>query len=139
MNMLKGVYILVISVGKEISINVGALGEIDFRKGLYTYVGSSQTNLAKRIERHLKRDKRKFWHIDYLLDGNNAKVLKTFFKKEKKSEECKIAKRISERSKLIKGFGSSDCNCKSHLFWVKDFNSLIEFIKIELSFIQSTM
>jgi len=66
MSMVKGVYVLVVSVDKDVNVNIGALGSIGFEKGLYAYVGSAQNGLEKRIERHRRRAKRKFWHIDYI-------------------------------------------------------------------------
>jgi len=103
MSMVKGVYVLVVSVGKDISVNVGALGCVNFEKGLYAYVGSAQNNLEKRIERHLRKAKRKFWHIDYLLEDGKVKVLKVFRKKAGKSDERKIAKNMSEKGVAIEG------------------------------------
>ena len=126
--MAKGVYILVVSVSKDINVNIGALGSVNFEKGLYAYVGSAQNNLEKRIERHLRKTKQKFWHIDYLLDDANVKVLKVFYENAGKSEECKVANKIGERCVPTKGFGSSDCKCKSHLFKLKDYQFLGEFM-----------
>jgi len=118
--MAKGVYVLVISISGDVRVNIGALGGINFKKGLYAYVGSAQKSLEKRIERHLKKVKQKFWHIDYLLENKAVEVLEVFHKEAEKPDECKIAKRISEENVSIKGFGSSDCRCKSHLFQLKD-------------------
>ena len=126
--MAKGIYILVVSVSKDINVNVGALGSVNFEKGLYAYVGSAQNNLEKRIERHLRKTKRKFWHIDYLLDDANVEVLKMFYENSRKSEECKVANKIGERGVPTKGFGSSDCKCQSHLFKVEDSEFLREFM-----------
>jgi Uri superfamily endonuclease len=128
MSMAKGIYVLVISVDKDISVNVGALGVVNFEKGLYAYVGSAQKRLERRIRRHLRRIKRKFWHIDYLLDDDNVEVLKVFFKNAGKSEECKVANKIGERGVPTEGFGSSDCKCKSHLFKLKEYQFLREFM-----------
>ena len=128
MSMTKGIYILVVSVSKDINVNVGALGSVNFEKGVYAYVGSAQNNLEKRIERHLRKTKQKFWHIDYILDDANVKVLKVFPKKAGRLEECKIAKNISEIGVPIKGFGSSDCKCESHLFKLKSHQFLREFM-----------
>jgi Uri superfamily endonuclease len=126
--MTKGIYILVVSVSKDINVNVGALGSVNFEKGVYAYVGSAQNNLEKRIERHLRKTKQKFWHIDYLLDDANVKVLKVLHKKAGRPEECKVASKIGERCVPTKGFGSSDCKCKSHLFKLKDYQFLREFM-----------
>jgi len=126
--MAKGIYILVVSVSKDINVKVGTLGNVNFEKGMYAYVGSAQNNLEKRIERHLRKTKQKFWHIDYILDYDNVKVLKVFYKHAGKSEECKVANKIGERCVPTKGFGSSDCKCKSHLFKLKNYQFLREFM-----------
>jgi Uri superfamily endonuclease len=128
MIMAKGIYVLVISVRKDISLNVGALGIVNFEKGLYVYVGSAQKGLEERIERHLGKNKRKFWHIDYLLDDDNVKVLKVFYERAGKSEECKVASEIGERCVSAEGFGSSDCKCRSHLFKIGRYQFLTEFM-----------
>jgi Uri superfamily endonuclease len=123
---LQGIYVLIIQVTKDINLNIGALGKIAFTKGLYAYVGSAQTNLEQRIKRHLRKEKRRFWHIDYLLDNPAAKITKVLFKKANKTEECKTAKIISKKAKPIPNFGSSDCNCKSHLYHIKNYTLLRE-------------
>jgi Uri superfamily endonuclease len=130
MNALKGIYVLIIQVGEDIDVDVGALGRIAFTKGLYAYVGSAQTNLEQRIKRHLRSEKRKFWHIDYLLDNAAAKIVKVFFKKADKAEECNVAKVIGEKGEPIGGFGCSDCNCKSHLFHIGNYRFLQETMQL---------
>ena len=128
--MLKGVYVLIIRVENDVVICVGALGKIALTKGLYAYVGSAQINLEQRIKRHFGREKTKFWHIDYLLDNVAVKILQAFFKKANKAEECKIAKTIGKRGNSISYFGCSDCNCKSHLFHIKDYRFLQETMQV---------
>ncbi|MDI6847051.1 MAG: GIY-YIG nuclease family protein [Candidatus Bathyarchaeia archaeon] len=125
---MKGVYVLVISVDEDIEVDVGALGSISFEKGLYAYVGSAQNSLEKRVERHLGRVKRKFWHIDYLLDNDAVKVVKVFYKEADKAEECKIAGKLGEKGVAVKNFGCSDCGCVSHLFRVDDYGFLRDFM-----------
>lgn len=124
--MLKGVYTLIIELDADVSVKVGALGKLVFKKGLYAYVGSAQANLEHRIKRHFSREKRLFWHIDYLLNNSAARIVKVFYKQADKSGECTIAKLISERSGPIEGFGCSDCRCKSHLFRIADYRLLEE-------------
>jgi len=125
---MKGVYVLGISVSKDIKVKVGALGIISVEKGLYAYVGSAQNGLEKRIERHLTEAKRKFWHIDYLLGNESANVVKVFYKKAEKSEECSIARMLGERGIAVKNFGCSDCSCASHLFSIGRYSFLREFM-----------
>jgi len=113
---------LIIDIKKNISPIIGTLGKINFKKGKYVYVGSAQNNLEKRIARHLKKKKRKFWHIDYLLAKKNVKVINTYYKKAGKREECKIACLLALTEKPIKNFGNGDCRCISHLFRIVKLN-----------------
>jgi Uri superfamily endonuclease len=124
---VKGVYVLIVSVGKDIRVNVGGLGSIFFEKGLYAYVGSAQNGLERRIERHLRKAKKKFWHIDYLLD-DDVRVVKVFCKEAEKSEECRIAGKLGEVGVPIVNFGCSDCGCVSHLFRINDYGFLRDFM-----------
>ncbi|RLC38053.1 MAG: GIY-YIG nuclease family protein [Candidatus Nealsonbacteria bacterium] len=113
---MKGIYCLLIKVLKTKEILIGRLGKIKFEKGKYIYVGSAQKNLGKRIERHFKKEKKKYWHIDYLLKDKDVKIEKAIlFPFKRKNQECKLAKQISKKGKAIENFGSSDCKCKSHL------------------------
>jgi Uri superfamily endonuclease len=125
---MKGIYVLIISVDKDTAASIGAFPEIKFDKGLYAYVGSAQTNLEKRVARHLSRTKRRFWHIDYLLGMDSVSVLKVLQKKGPRSEECKFAKKLGKIGHAIIGFGSSDCRCESHLFKLKDYEFLREWM-----------
>lgn len=122
---MKGIYALVILVSEHIALAVGALGEVKFDNGLYVYVGSAQTNLEERIARHLRKTKRKFWHIDYLLDAEGVNVVKVLYKEAAKAEECRVAVELGKVGLAIEGFGSSDCHCKSHLFRLPNY----EFLK----------
>ncbi|RLF60544.1 MAG: GIY-YIG nuclease family protein, partial [Thermoplasmata archaeon] len=65
---MKGSYVLIINLKKEKEIEIGRLGRILFNKGYYAYVGSGLNNLEKRVGRHLRKNKKKKWHIDYLLE-----------------------------------------------------------------------
>jgi Uri superfamily endonuclease len=94
------------------------LGALTLNPGLYAYVGSAQTNLEQRIKRHLRKEKRFFWHIDYLLSSDAAKVVKVLYKDAGKTEECAVANALSEKGVPVDGFGCSDCDCRSHLFHI---------------------
>lgn len=118
---MKGIYVLVVSVDRDTKVNVGALGNTFFKKGLYAYVGSAQKSLKKRIDRHLRKEKRSFWHIDYLL-RDVGRVVEVFWKEAEKSEECRVAKELGKTGVPILNFGCSDCSCVSHLFMLGDSN-----------------
>ena len=112
-------YQLLIKVTKDIDLKVGKLGRFFFPVGSYVYTGSAKTNIDKRIERHLSKEKKLHWHIDYLLNNDAVKIIDI-----KKSEmiECSLNKK-TYGTIIIKGFGSSDCNlcCGSHLKYLGDY------------------
>jgi Uri superfamily endonuclease len=126
---MKGIYVLIVSVSKDFSVNVGALGTVRFGRGLYGYVGSAQNGFKRRIERHLGNNKRMFWHIDYLLANDAAEVVRVFYKDAGKLEECRISKKLAERGFPVKGFGSSDCVCNGHLVKIENYDFLREFMR----------
>ncbi len=116
---MKGVYLLFVKVLKDSEIKVGGLGSISFKRGLYVYVGSAQNNLEKRILRHKSKKKKLKWHIDYLTVSRSVKVIAACAYQLPKKYECIIARNLSKVClRSIRGFGSSDCRCVSHLFRV---------------------
>ena len=110
-------YILVLYLPRARRIKVGALGLISFQPGIYFYVGSGGRAPAKRIARHAKRRKKKFWHIDYL--SAHARVVGAFVFEASRSLECPIATALAGAFAAVPRFGSSDCSCTSHLFRVR--------------------
>jgi sugar fermentation stimulation protein A len=113
----RGSYLLMVHIPQPQDIIIGALGTIRFEAGWYLYAGSAQKNLSKRLSRHLRRiRKKKHWHIDYLgpyTDRINAYPIYSY-----RNLECDLAGALENLGgRGIPGFGSSDCRCKSHLFY----------------------
>jgi len=94
-------------------------------KGYYVYTGSAlgrgSTSLEKRLERHLRVNKKVFWHIDRLLAGA-GKVVKVVYAKTTAKMECELNKKLLSllQAKPMRGFGSSDCRygCVGHLLYL---------------------
>jgi Uri superfamily endonuclease len=108
-------------VSEGLKIRVGQLGEVSFKKGDYIYIGSAKGCLEARLQRHLKKKKKTYWHIDYLLKKKKTKILQIWIidkKMEYQTAEVFCQDPITEIIK--KGFGSSDCKCLTHLFFIKD-------------------
>jgi Uri superfamily endonuclease len=114
--MKKGTYQLLIHLPKSVHIRVGRKGKFRFPRGYYIYTGSAKNGFEARINRHLRKDKKLFWHIDYLLD--HASVKRIFLFAHHRASECSLSQRMLEDSKaevIVPKFGASDCNCRSHL------------------------
>ena len=114
--MSKGTYVLRIKVKKDLLLNVGALGKRRFEKGVYLYVGSAMNSLEKRVKRHIKKEKKKRWHIDYLTTAEGVEIEGAYVFREKRIEE-KLSEALSGICKSVDGFGASDMkNVKSNLY-----------------------
>lgn len=117
----RGTYILVIDLKKSQRIAAGKLPETEYKNGIYLYIGKAGNGLQGRLNRHLKKEKRLFWHIDYLLQ---KAMIKEIWIKRDFFYECQTASEIHsylENSIFPqKKFGSSDCNCPSHLLLLPD-------------------
>jgi Uri superfamily endonuclease len=123
---MKGSYILVVELEKDQTIQIGKFGKIYFSSGFYAYVGSALNGLEQRINRHLRKDKKTHWHIDYLL--KQGKISDIFYKKSDTKKECNFVKKFEEKLLPILNFGSSDCKCRSHLFH-GDINDILSVVK----------
>ena len=103
-------------------MKVGVLGILDFPQGFYAYCGSAMGGLAARINRHLRREKKIRWHIDYLL--KEGRVKRVIYAPTHEKLECQLAQRLGADFHSFPGFGSSDCHCPSHLFFSEDLSAL---------------
>jgi Uri superfamily endonuclease len=110
-------YFLFIRLEEDTPIEVGKKGTILFRRGFYCYVGRAKRNVVARLRRHLRQKKRKHWHIDFLLQKGKI----TWVVLLESDAECFLADFL-RRHPLVEdavfGFGSSDCRCPSHLFFL---------------------
>lgn len=110
-----GGYMLILHIPHDSNIPVGSLGNVSFPRGYYVYAGSAKTNLSKRIERHVRKRKKFFWHIDYLRGYADRCIALPI--RSHTSLEHTIADALSQIADWsIPGFGSSDCSCETHLF-----------------------
>lgn len=118
----KGVYVLFLRCLKSCDVRVGSLGSVSLKEGVYAYVGSAfgGGGIKSRLGRHLKTGKKCRWHIDYI--RRHMSVAALCYTLEGAEQEHIIADRFiaSGCEVPMKGFGSSDCGCVSHLFYMKE-------------------
>ena len=117
-----GTYALLLSSARNAVIRVGRLGELRLRRGFYVYVGSAlgPGGVRARVAHHLHPAERPHWHIDYL--KVHASLEAVWFCYGRQTREHRWANRfaaIPGASAPLAGFGSSDCDCESHLFYFR--------------------
>ena len=125
-----GTYAIVLKSTAERSIKVGKLGMLRVQTGYYIYVGSAfgPGGLEARIAHHQRTSHRSRWHIDYIRPA--AKICEMWYTFDPRPREHQWAETLaSARESTIPfpGFGSSDCNCLSHLFYFKSKPTIASF------------
>jgi len=142
-----GIYTLLLFLSKQVTLTIGKLGKQRFPMGYYTYTGSAlgkgASSLKHRIARHLRKDKRRFWHIDYLLADENVSVEAVIVAETNENMECKTnqhIKTIMGAKVQVKGFGASDCrkNCKSHLLYFPEIENADCLVQKLVEYLQSS-
>ena len=136
-----GVYVMVMHLDHDLDLEIGSKGIMHFKKGYYMYVGSAKANLTKRIERHKRKRKKMHWHLDYfrghceMIAGvpirTSGLPLESWSLTHEPypsmpsmpdpdvevSVECALADAVGAIAEWeVPKFGSSDCDCTSHLF-----------------------
>jgi Uri superfamily endonuclease len=131
MTSVIGVYSILLQILKDLTLEVGSLGSMSFLEGFYVYTGSAMGSggISARISRHLRSEKKVFWHIDYLIGTQSIKVFALFSAESKRKLECNVNKSIVSNldASIVSGFGSSDCLtvCGGHLLFMRDIGSQV--------------
>ncbi len=141
-NVDAGAYVLILRLSRRRRLRVGALGDVRFAPGFYAYVGSALRGLDKRLTRHRKREKKLFWHIDYLREA--ADFVTVLPIRTTDDLECEIAGKMRDLAEgSVKDFGASDCKCASHLFFsetnpmnVREFHDMIYYYRADRFFLE---
>ncbi len=137
----RGVYQLHIYLPRATTIEVGRWGTFRFPAGWYVYTGSAMGGLEARVRRHLRREKKLKWHVDYLLQHAEVHRVVTILvcSQARNAVECRtnatslrcvahyeprLECAWNERTLtqpgakvIVERFGSSDCRCASHLIY----------------------
>ena len=118
----RGTYVLVMQCRRAVKVQIGQLSNMCMEIGWYLYIGSAfgSGGLKARVGRHLREQKKKHWHIDYLLP--NITVREIWYRCANRKLEHHWADAILSQPNSaipVLGFGSSDCNCKTHLVYFR--------------------
>lgn len=113
----RGTYSLVVEVTEPATVEVGALGTCRFEPGWYAYAGSARgpggfARVARHREVAAGARNARHWHLDYLL-GHEAASVDATFRTADVDGECAVAAGVGGQP--VPDFGSSDCDCGSHL------------------------
>ena len=117
-----GTYLLILQNHSVQDIQIGRLGNLTVQPGFYVYVGSAfgPGGIPARTAHHKNRQQRLHWHIDYL--KKKSELLEIWFSLDPVRREhqwAEIVRQTPEIQMPMDGFGASDCQCATHLFYSK--------------------
>ena len=123
--MTSGVYCLVMYLDKNRRIRAGR-HEYSFEEGFYCFVNSEPKNLYDKIKNHVSVASRAEKallrsNIDYLLQ--HGYIIEVVKHRTKDRLECQFNQRVLSLPGCeipVRGFGSSDCKCSSHLAYFEE-------------------
>ena len=110
-------------------------------EGRYVYAGSAYGpgGIRARCRRHLRRDKARRWHVDWLASAASEFFVFAF----PGGDECELVARLSKLADVrfpVPGFGSSDCRtCRSHLLQLPPHHAFDQLTLPQLSSGKSTV
>ncbi len=123
-----GTYALIFHLPRPIVLVAGALGRIRLSPGYYVYTGSAlgPGGLRARLGRHVAGPARWHWHVDYL--RARVRPVEIWWQTGAQPREHVWADVLAGLADgAVKGFGVSDCRCRSHLFRFDDRPTLCGF------------
>ncbi|MES0327741.1 MAG: GIY-YIG nuclease family protein, partial [Gammaproteobacteria bacterium] len=128
----KGTYIVLLKSEQSKNIQIGKLAQLEIRKGYYIYIGSAlgPGGVLARLKHHSKISRKPHWHLDYLraeTEFYQAYALLSLDRKE--CEWAVFMAQLAEVSEPMEGFGSSDCNCNTHLFYCSSMVKAVRAIR----------
>lgn len=115
-----GTYVLILHAPVQFSARIGKLGQLTGPAGYYLYSGSAfgPGGIASRLKHHQRIAQRPHWHIDYLRRELPLVGLWYSYDPVKREHDwASILSGLEGASFPMTGFGSSDCNCASHLIY----------------------
>ncbi len=115
----KGAYVLWLSPRREGSVDIGRLGTLSLRPGVYAYVGSAMGpgGIAARVGHHLRVATRPRWHVDYLRAV--CRVVSVWYAVTEERVEHRWVEAVAGLAgaePAMRGFGASDHPGATHLF-----------------------
>jgi Uri superfamily endonuclease len=114
-----GTYVLILRNRRKDHVQIGRWREMEIKPGYYIYVGSAfgPGGVHARVSRHCRSSKPKHWHIDFLSEVATPEG--AWYSHNPKRLEHEWAHALCGMNELsaIEGFGCTDCNCCSHLFF----------------------
>ena len=130
MQSSSGTYALLLRCSVTHRLEIGRLGTLTTRQGVYVYVGSAfgPGGLSARVGYHYKVASRPRWHVDYLRSVTEVQgCWYTLDPRYREHEWAEVLGALPGASIPRPCFGSSDWSCPSHLYYFASAPSVHTF------------
>jgi Uri superfamily endonuclease len=109
-----------VKLGAILTSPLGRLGTMQLQPGYYVYRGSAlgPGGLRARIAYHRKPSPWPHWHIDYLRAHTQIHYIWfSYGARRREHQWARLIQTIGGAKIPLLGFGASDCDCRSHLYF----------------------
>ena len=115
----QGTYLLLLECRIKTRLSIGKLGRMMVMPGYYVYVGSAfgPGGISARVRHHSEIAARPHWHIDYLRTGAELVDIWCIYGSRCEHQWAQSLMHKPITTVPLKGFGASDCDCATHLFY----------------------
>jgi Uri superfamily endonuclease len=125
-----GTYALILSSSTDFGIQIGRLGTMRLHPAYCVYLGSAlgPGGLRARLAHHQKLSPRPHWHIDYLRTHTQIRCIWFSYDVRRREHQWARVVQTMPGAKIpLLGFGASDCDCRSHLYFFNHCPSRFSF------------
>ena len=114
-----GTYLLILKSDRRTDLRIGSLGRLVTEPGYYLYIGSAfgPGGIRARLRHHRRVSNRPHWHIDYLRTATELMQAWCIAGVRREHAWARALEKSARMAAPLKGFGSSDCDCCTHLFY----------------------
>lgn len=129
---VRGTYLLLLECNDKAGLSIGKFGKMNTEPGYYLYVGSAfgPGGIKARIKHHMQIAVRPHWHIDYLRTVAGLVDAWCVYGSRYEHEWAHYLMQSEAATVPLKGFGSSDCDCTTHLFYFEHKPVKVELEKM---------
>ena len=121
-----GTYALVLVSRRIMHVRIGRTGKLETQPEFYVYVGSAHGpgGVRARVAHHQKLTPQPHWHIDYLRAVLELPEAWLTYDPVRREHAWAVALNVWPGVLLpVTGFGCSDCECDSHLYFFRAYPS----------------
>jgi Uri superfamily endonuclease len=124
----KGIYLIIYKVIRDFNCIINNKFYV-FNRGYLIYIGSAGNGLRNRLKRHINKEGKLRWHIDYISHREKTEVVGLFYREGDFGVkfEDELSHYFYSKIKHIDRLGSTD-SMMPHLYYSKELDIILDIL-----------